>query len=136
MFYIMEFLDGRIFEDQNLPGVSLEEKRELWRAAIQTLAELHSVDPREVGLENFGKAAGFYNRQIRTWESIIKSQEGILSVDTQQPVGKVPHFEESLRYFKDQRLQPKEKMSLVHGDYKLDNLVFHKTEPRVIGILE
>lgn len=135
-FYIMEFLDGRIFEDQTMPGIPAEERGALWRNAIKILARFHSIDPQKVGLESYGKAGKFYNRQIRTWETICAIQEKVVDVRTRQPVGRLPYLNECLQVFRNQRLQPKDRLSLIHGDFCLDNLVFHKTEPRVIGILE
>jgi acyl-CoA dehydrogenase len=135
-FYIMEFLDGRVFEDQTLPGVTPEERDALYRDAIRTLAKFHCVDPMSVGLERFGRVGGFYNRQIQTWEAICSMQEKVVDVTTNEPVGRLPFFEECLQFFKDERSQPKDRVSLVHGDFRIDNLVFHKTEPRVIGVLE
>jgi aminoglycoside phosphotransferase (APT) family kinase protein len=69
-FYVMEFLDGRIFEDPGLPEVSAEERMQLWKAAVLTLAKFHSVDFRKVGLESFGRPNGFYDRQLATWKQI------------------------------------------------------------------
>ena len=135
-FYIMEFLDGRIFEDFTMPGVGAEERSLLWREAVHTLARLHAVDYKKVGLETFGKPHGFYNRQIQTWTTICASQAKAVDVETKEPVGQLPHFEETVRFFKNEKSQPRDRTTLVHGDYKIDNLVFHKTEPRVIGILE
>lgn len=135
-FYVMEFLDGRIFEDFTMPGVSAQEREALWREAVETLARFHAVDRKEVGLEGFGRAGGFYGRQIKTWTTICASQAKVVDVETGEAVGKLPHFDETVRFFKNERLQPKDRATLVHGDYKIDNLVFHKTEPRVIGILE
>lgn len=135
-FYIMQFLDGRVFEDQTMPGVPSEERDALWRDAIKTLAKFHSIDPREVGLERYGKAGGFYNRQLQTWETICSKQAKVMDVTTGAPLGKLPYLDECLQTFKNQRMQPKDRISLVHGDFRIDNLVFHKTEPRVIGILE
>lgn len=135
-FYVMEFLDGRIFEDFLMPGVSAADREAMWRDAIQTLAKLHSVDRVKIGLEKFGKAEGFYNRQIQTWVSICNSQAKTVDVETKEPVGVLPHFEELVKFFENEQLQPKDRVTLVHGDYKIDNLVFHKTEPRVIGIIE
>lgn len=57
-------------------------------------------------------------------------------MDTKEPVGDIPHFHEMIEFFKDKSKQPKDRSTLIHGDYKIDNLVFHKTEPRVIGILD
>ena len=135
-FYIMEFLDGRIFEDFTMPGVETEERTAMWREAVRTLARFHAVRPAEVGLEKFGKAEGFYGRQIQTWTTICMSQEKMEDVETKEAVGRLPHFEDIIRFFKNEKLQPRDRTTLVHGDYKIDNLVFHKTEPRVIGILE
>ncbi|KAI1820103.1 phosphotransferase enzyme family protein [Xylaria intraflava] len=135
-FYVMEFLDGRIFEDLSVPNVSPEERTGLWRAAVQTLAKFHSVDIGKAGLESFGQHHGFYDRQLATWKQICVAQSKAVDVDTKQPVGQIPHFDEMLQFFADKKLQPQDRASLVHGDYKLDNMVFHKTESRVIGILD
>ncbi|TGO49205.1 hypothetical protein BCON_0217g00060 [Botryotinia convoluta] len=135
-FYIMEFLDGRIIEDPGIPGVGEEERREMWHDAIRTLAKLHRVDISEAGLTSFGKANGFYDRQIKTFGTISAAQASTVDIETKKPVGQIPHIEEILGFFKDKRYQPKDRGTLVHGDYKIDNLVFHKTEPRVIGILD
>lgn len=135
-FYIMEFLDGRIFEDFTMPGVSPTDRTAMWREAVRTLARLHAVDHHKQGLGTFGKPNGFYNRQINTWITICNSQAKVTDVETGEPVGQLPHFEETVRFFKNEKLQPKDRSTLVHGDFKIDNLVFHKTEPRVIGILE
>ena len=69
-FYVMEFLDGRIFEDPTMPDVSPEERRKLWHAAVTTLGKFHRVPPASVGLESFGKTGGFYNRQVATFHAI------------------------------------------------------------------
>ncbi|KAM0329828.1 hypothetical protein ACHAQA_003992 [Verticillium albo-atrum] len=135
-FYIMEFLDGRILEDPAMPGLAAEEREALWHAAVDTLAKLHRVRPSDVGLKSFGRATGFYDRQIQTWSTICASQAGAVDVDTKEPVGDLPHFHEMIDFFKDARRQPKDRGTLIHGDYKIDNIVFHKTEPRVIGILD
>lgn len=156
-FYIMEFLDGRIIEDPGMPGVSAKERRAMyvsryfggcdknsiligcenrWHDAIRTLAKLHRVNISEAGLTSFGKSAGFYDRQIKTFGTISEAQASTVDIETKEPVGQIPHIEEILRFFRDRKFQPKDRAALVHGDYKIDNLVFHKTEPRVIGILE
>jgi aminoglycoside phosphotransferase (APT) family kinase protein len=135
-FYIMEFLDGRIFEDFTMPGVDPEQRTLMWREAVRTMAQLHAVDFRKVGLEKFGKHAGFYSRQIQTWITICANQAAAVDVETKEPVGQLPHFDELVRFFKNEKLQPRDRATLVHGDYKIDNLVYHKTEPRVIGIVE
>ena len=69
-FYIMEFLDGRIIEDNAMPGIPPENRRDLWKAAVYTLAKFHSVDFRAAGLSTFGQSSGFYDRQLATWKQI------------------------------------------------------------------
>ena len=135
-FYIMEFLDGRIFEDFTMPGVGPEERTALWKAAIETLARFHKVDFRKVGLEKFGRHEGFYSRQVQTWTTICEKQAQVADVETEEPVGQLPHFEEMMAFLGDVKQQPKDRATLIHGDYKIDNVIFHKTEPRIIGILE
>ena len=135
-FYIMEFLDGRMITNPSFPGVSAEDRTEMWRDAVRTLATLHRIRPKDVGLETFGKPSGFYNRQIKTFGSLAKLQAAAKDKDTAEPVGQLPHFDDFVYFFSELKNQPKDRGVLVHGDYKIDNLVFHKTEPKVIGILD
>ncbi|KAL5364745.1 kinase-like domain-containing protein [Aspergillus floccosus] len=135
-FYIMEFLDGRIFTDPAMPEVGPEERTALWKDAVRTLAKFHRVVPRDVGLESFGKPSGFYDRQIATFKTISQAQAQAVDVESKEPVGDLPHFADMVRFFSNKATQPRDRGTLVHGDYKIDNMVFHKTEPRVIGILD
>ncbi|KAF9249704.1 hypothetical protein DTO013E5_4311 [Penicillium roqueforti] len=135
-FYIMEFLDGRHFTDPAMPGISGEERKALWKNAVQTLAKFHSVVPKSVGLETFGKPTGFFDRQIATFKTISKAQAAVVDADTKKPVGELPHFDDMVKFFSQKSTQPLDRGTLVHGDYKIDNMIFHKTEPRVIGILD
>jgi len=107
-----------------------------WFDAIRTIAKLHHVNPAAIGLSSFGRAGGFYNRQIKTLSTISVAQSKAVDVETKKEVGNIPHFQGMVDFFSDASTQPKDRAALVHGDYKIDNLVFHKTEPRVIGILE
>ncbi|KAI9778612.1 MAG: hypothetical protein M1839_008005 [Geoglossum umbratile] len=128
---IMGFLDGRIFEDPGIPGVTPR-----WHDAIRTLAKLHRIDPKSIGLEGYGKPSGFYNRQIATLQAVSENQAKTEDVETGVPVGQIFKFEEMLEFFKDPMTQPRDSGTIIHGDYKIDNIVYHKTEPRVIGVLE
>jgi aminoglycoside phosphotransferase (APT) family kinase protein len=151
----MEFLDGRIFEDPAIPDVSAGDRNELygsiatnikfdfpsnwvlrWHDAIRTLAKFHRVDPKSVGLEKFGKASGFYDRQIATFKTIHASQSNAVDIDTKVPVGNLPHFNDTTSFLSNKSTQPPDMGTFVHGDYKIDNIVFHKTENRVIGVLD
>ena len=107
-----------------------------WHDAVCTLAKLHRIAPDTVGLANFGKRWGFYNRQIKTFSTISSSQARAIDIESKVPVGKIPHYEETVSFLQDPRCQPRDRSSLIHGDYKIDNLVYHHKEPRVIGILE
>jgi len=135
-FYIMEFLDGRIFEEAQIPGVEASERNALWRAAIDTLAKLHQVDMKAVGLEKFGKPSGFYDRQIATFSTLAEKQGETVDIESKDAIGPIPHGANFVNFFKNKKTQPKDRATLIHGDFKIDNLVFHKTESRVIGILD
>lgn len=135
-FYIMEFLDGRIFTEPDFAGVSKEERSEMWHDAIRTLAKLHRLDPKRIGLESYGKPSGFYDRQIKTFTALGEAQSKVKDVETGREVGEVPGMQDLVSFFADKKAQPKDRGTVIHGDYKIDNLVYHKTEPRVIGILE
>ncbi|KAL9030266.1 MAG: hypothetical protein Q9196_001596 [Gyalolechia fulgens] len=135
-FYVMEFLDGRIFEDASFPAVRADERREMWYDAVQTLAKLHRLSPASVGLSDFGKPSGFYDRQLKTFSTISESQANTIDVETQIAVGQIPHFDDMVAFFSNPETQPRDRATLIHGDYKIDNLVFDRTEPRVIGILD
>lgn len=132
----MEFLDGRIFTEPDFKGVSAEERTEMWHDAIRTLAKLHRLDPKSIGLESYGKPSGFYDRQIKTFTALGDAQSKTKDVETGKEVGEVPRMKELVSFFGEKKLQPKDRGVPIHGDYKIDNLVYHKTEPRVIGILE
>lgn len=154
-FYIMEFLDGRIFEDPAIPDVTPEERTKMyvplpsspltppftnsnlrWHSAITTLAKFHRVQPASVNLSTYGKPSGFYNRQIATFNTISQAQASTTDIETNVPVGKIPHQDDMVTFFSDASTQPADKSCFIHGDYKIDNLVFHKTLPHVIGILD
>lgn len=107
-----------------------------WHSAITTLAKFHRVVPKDVNLESYGKHSGFYNRQIATFNTISQSQAAAKDKESGIPVGKIPHQDAMVEFFSDGKTQPKDRATFVHGDYKIDNVVFHKTEPRVIGILD
>ncbi|KAL4915273.1 kinase-like domain-containing protein [Aspergillus aurantiobrunneus] len=133
-FYIMEFLDGRVFTDPGIPGVTPEERGEMWRSALQTLINLHTLPYSTPGLGNLGKQSGFYTRQIKTFTALSRHQASAVDVNTGLAVGPLPHLEELSSFFTTN--QPVDRTTIVHGDYKIDNLIFHKTEPRVIGVLD
>jgi aminoglycoside phosphotransferase (APT) family kinase protein len=105
-----------------------------WRSAVETLVKLHTLNYESLGLSTLGKPSGFYTRQIKTFTSISRTQSLATDVETKLAIGPLPHLEEMTTFFS--QCQPADRTSIVHGDYKIDNIVFHKTEPRVIGVLD
>jgi aminoglycoside phosphotransferase (APT) family kinase protein len=124
-FYVMEHLDGRIFWDQRLPGMPAEERAAMFGSMNQVIADLHSVDYAALGLEDFGRPGNYMARQIARWSRQYRASETV----------KQPAMDALIDWL-PAHLPPEGKPAIVHGDYRMDNLVFHKTEPRVIGVLD
>ncbi|KAH6869046.1 kinase-like domain-containing protein [Thelonectria olida] len=136
-FYIMEFLDGRIFEEPWLPDLDPEDRNKIWKEAVRTLAKLHAVKLPDIGLSEWKRSTGFYIRQAKSLSTVSNAQAQATSEQHQeQKVGQLPHYEDLVSFFSNRRFHPADRRTLVHGDFKLDNLVFHKTEAKVIGILD
>ncbi|GKZ71388.1 acyl-CoA dehydrogenase member 10 [Aspergillus niger] len=135
-FYVMEFLDGRIFTDFTMPGVSPTERTALWRDAVRVLGKIHTTNPHSVGLQSFGKQGGYYDRQLSTFTYLSREQGKVEDPLTKVPVGELPHYTEMVDFFCRHEPRPKDRHTIVHGDYKIDNLIFHPTESRVIGVLD
>ncbi|KAJ4968109.1 hypothetical protein NE237_014810 [Protea cynaroides] len=132
-FYIMEYLEGRIFLDAKLPGISPRQRKALYSATAQTLASLHSVDVDSIGLGKFGRRDNYCKRQVERW-----AKQYIASTGEGKPVRNPKMLE--LAGWLQQHI-PLEDSSggtggLVHGDFRIDNLVFHSVEDRVVGILD
>ncbi|KZV70009.1 kinase-like protein [Peniophora sp. CONT] len=136
-FYIMEFLDGRIFTDTNMPEVNAKDRRECWLSAVAALTRLSSLDPVALGLSNFGSSSDYFPRQIKSLTTVSSAQAAVKDIETGQEVGKIPRWDDMVAWYKthfpDERTLGRR---IVHGDYKLDNMIFHPTENRVIGILD
>ncbi|GAA5853184.1 hypothetical protein JCM3766R1_000908, partial [Sporobolomyces carnicolor] len=143
-WYLMEYLDGRKFEDVRMPEIETKQERQaLWFSIIETLAALHSLDPKEIGLGDFGSTAAFYPRQIKSLSRVSQAQSIVKSDKTGQQVGDIPGFEFLLEWYSrnlpgtgKQTNERKLEGRIIHGDFKVDNMIFHPTEPRVIGILD
>jgi len=124
-FYVMEYLDGRIFWDQRLPGIAPAERAAMFDSMNTVIAALHRVEYEAVGLGDFGRPGNYMARQIARWSRQYRASETetIAAMD-------------GLMEWLPQHLPPEALPAIVHGDYRMDNLVFHKTEPRVIAVLD
>ncbi|KAG8860095.1 hypothetical protein FRB96_004118 [Tulasnella sp. 330] len=136
-FYVMEFVDGRIFTDARMPEVSNVEKRQLWLGAVRALALLSSLNPEDLGLSTFAACTPYFPRQIKSLSPVSAAQAKATDKDTGKSVGPIPEFDEMIQYYRSHFPDESRTGSrIVHGDYKIDNMIFHPTEPRVIGILD
>ncbi len=116
---------------------SLTHLRPSWLSAVRVLATLALLSPAELGLSSFASNSPYFPRQIKSLTAVSEAQARAVDVETGKPTGEIPRFAEMVAWYKanlpDER---KTGLRIVHGDYKLDNLVFHPTENRVIGILD
>lgn len=131
----MEFVKGRIITDPNLSTLLPTDRCAAWSSIVSTLAWLHSIDADSIGLCDFGKKTDFYTRHCNTFSRIEAQQARVKDISTGKELGRAhPHFDEIVDYIR--KNVPADRTSIVHGDYKFDNVIFHPTEPRVIAILD
>ncbi|GAA97717.1 uncharacterized protein L969DRAFT_97468 [Mixia osmundae IAM 14324] len=134
-FYVMQFLEGRIFTDVRIPELkSKEERSKCWESVIRTLAALHALKPNDIGLSDYGSQKDFYPRQIKSLARVSHAQAAIEHKDTGDAVGDIPNLDWLLKWYSENC--PLGETTIVHGDFKLDNMIFHPTKPEVIGVLD
>ena len=127
MLYVMEYMEGRILWDPILPEVqSTSERAAIYDAMNATLAALHNVDVEAVGLSDYGRPGNYFERQVTRWSKQYRASE----------IDSIPDMETLMRYLAANMPPDDGCVSLVHGDYRLDNMMFHSTEPRVIALLD
>ncbi len=124
-FYAMEFIDGRIFWDPSLPGLAPNERSAIYEGLNSAMAALHAVDPDAVGLGDYGRRSGYMARQITRWSQQYRASE-TQKIDAM----------DGLIDWLPQHVPPEAGTSIVHGDFRIDNVIFHKTEPRPLAILD
>jgi aminoglycoside phosphotransferase (APT) family kinase protein len=126
-FYVMDFVDGRIFWDQSLPGMSNSERSAIYDELNRVIAELHKVDFAAVGLGNYGKQGNYFTRQIDRWTRQYRASE----IDKIQAMDRlIEWLPQNIPY------EENPQVSLVHGDYRIDNVIFHPTEPRILAVID
>ncbi len=134
-FYIMEFKAGRVLWDQALPGLERAERYAIYSEMNRVIAALHSVKFAERGLAAYGKPGNYFERQIGRWGKQYKA-----STDGAGPMSQpIPEMEALLQWLPAHMpasAKDESKVSIVHGDYRLDNMVFHPSEPRVLALLD
>ncbi len=128
-FYVMEFMDGRVLWDQSLPGMTPAERGAIYDEMNRVIAALHSVDVAAAGLADYGRPGNYFERQIGRW-----SKQYLASVT--EPIAEMDRLIEWLPAHMPAGARDSAWTTVVHGDFRLDNLVFHKTEPRVIAVLD
>ena len=126
MFYVMSFEQGRIFWDPALPEMNNLQRGEVFEQLIKVLAALHSVDIDKVGLTDYGKPGNYFDRQISRWTKQYRASETatIESMDT------------LIGWLSDNIPQDNEKLCLIHGDYRLDNVMLHEQRSEIIAVLD
>ena len=126
-FYLMDHVEGRIFWDQSLPGMQPAERAAIYAELNRVIAELHKVDVAAVGLADYGRPGNYFERQIARWTKQYRASE----------TGTIDAMDELIAWLPEHiphEAQPQ--VSLVHGDYLIDNVIFHPTEPRILAVID
>lgn len=128
-FYVMEFVEGRVLWDQSLPGMTQTQRGEIYDEMNRVVAALHKVKFAERGLADYGKPGNYFERQIGRW-----SKQYAASIT--QPIAEMDSLMQWLPANIPASARDESLVSIVHGDFRLDNLLFHATEPRVLAVLD
>ena len=128
-FYVMEFVEGRVLWDQSLPGMSNSQRGEIYDEMNRVIAALHKVKFAERGLADYGKPGNYFERQIGRW-----SKQYTASIT--RPIAEMDSLMQWLPAHIPASARDESMVSIVHGDFRLDNLLFHPTEPRVLAVLD
>jgi aminoglycoside phosphotransferase (APT) family kinase protein len=128
-FYVMEFVEGRVLWEQSLPAFDKPGRAAIYDEMNRVIAALHNVDVKAAGLEAYGKPGNYFERQIGRW---TKQYQASIT----QPIDAMDRLIEWLPAHIPASARDESQVSVVHGDYRLDNLVFHPSEPRVVAVLD
>ncbi|GGC16865.1 aminoglycoside phosphotransferase [Novosphingobium marinum] len=125
-FFVMDMVEGRIFWDATFPDVAREDRPAYFDAMNETMAALHKVDHEAVGLGDYGKPGNYFARQIGRWSKQYLADE---------EAGRDPNMDRLVEWLPD-NIPPGDETSVVHGDFRCDNMIFHPTEPSVLAVLD
>jgi aminoglycoside phosphotransferase (APT) family kinase protein len=121
----MDFVEGRVLWDQSLPGMSRAERAAIWDELNRVISQLHLVDYRAVGLESFGKPGSYIERQVTRWTKQYQASET-------EPMEAM----NNLIAWLPKNIPPETGTTVVHGDFRLDNAIYHPAEPRILAVLD
>jgi aminoglycoside phosphotransferase (APT) family kinase protein len=125
-FYLMERVEGRVFSDCSLPGMTPTERRAIYMALADALAKLHRLRPDEIGLGDYGKPGNYFERQINRWTRQWR----------ESPSERIAALDALADWLPRHLPEDDGAVSIAHGDFRLGNMLFHPTEPRVVAILD
>lgn len=126
MYFVMEYLDGRIFWEPDLPQCELRERAPIYDAMNAALAALHDVDPTAVGLADFGRPGNYFERQLSRWTKQYRASE----------TGRIEDMDALIGWLETALPPDDGKVSLVHGDYRIDNMIFDRNAPTILAVLD
>jgi aminoglycoside phosphotransferase (APT) family kinase protein len=124
-FYVMQMMEGSIFWDQTLPALPRDARSKVYKSEIETLARLHSFDPIDLGLGDFGRPGNYFARQVDRWTKQYRLSQNETNDDIERLIEWLP-----------ETVPQQERTSIVHGDYRLDNMVFESSGWNVVAVLD
>lgn len=125
-FYLMQRLEGRVFHDCSLPQMARDDRRAAYMSMADAMAKLHAVRPEAIGLEDFGRPGNYFARQITRWTRQYEDS----------PSERIPALDRVIDWLRDNQPEDDGHVSIAHGDFRLGNMLFHPTEPKVTAILD
>jgi aminoglycoside phosphotransferase (APT) family kinase protein len=124
-FYVMDFMDGRIFRDARMPGLEAAERRALYDDLNATLARLHGIDFAAIGLSDYGRPGNYFERQIGRWTRQYRGAQTQVIEEMERLIEALPN-----------RMPSDDETAITHGDYRPENVMFHATQPRIVAVLD
>ena len=125
-FYVMDMVEGRIFWDATLPEIDRDERPAYFNAMNRTIAALHAIDPAAIGLADYGRPGNYFARQVARWSRQYLEDDA---------AGRDPNMDRLVEWL-PRNLPDDDATSIVHGDFRIDNMIFHPSEPRILAVLD